>query len=169
MNAKEVLIELYDRVPAVVRAAADGLDEADLTRKPGGANPVGWLLWHLTRVQDHHVSQLIGTEQVWASGDWAASFGLEPDPENTGYGHTQDDVAAVRSRDARVIIDYHDAVAARTRAYLEQLTDTDLDDIVDRSFEPPVTRGARLVSVAVDDLQHAGQAAYGRGIIRSGT
>jgi len=28
-----------------------------------------------------------------------------------------------------------------------------------------VTLGARLVSVAVDDLQHAGQAAYVRGLL----
>ena len=167
MNAGEVLIELYARVPPIVRAAVDGLDEGELTRQPDGANPVGWLLWHLTRVQDHHVSHLAGVEQLWTSGEWAASFGLEPDPENTGYGHTQDDVAAVRPHTARAIIDYHEAVAARTHAYLDALSDSDLDEIVDRSFDPPVTRGARLVSVAVDDLQHAGQAAYGLGVLRS--
>jgi hypothetical protein len=166
MHARDILIELYDRVPPVVHAAADGLGEGELTRTPGGANSVGWLLWHLTRVQDHHVAQLIGIEQLWQSGGWAASFGLEPDPENTGYGHTQDDVAAVRPRDAQAVVDYHDAVAARTRDYLEQVSDRDLDDVVDRSFDPPVTRGARLVSVAVDDLQHAGQAAYSRGMVR---
>src|SRR5436190_1264013 len=92
-----------------------------------------------------------------AAGEWASGSGLEPDPDNTGYGHSPDEVAKVQPRDSAVIVGYHDVVAARTRGYLEQLSAGDLDEIIDRSFQPPVTRGARLVSVAVDDLQHAGQ------------
>ena len=166
MKSRDLLIELFDRVPPVVHGAVDGLDQADLARTPApGANPVGWLLWHLARVQDNHVAQLMGQQQVWAAGEWAGGFGLDPDPDNTGYGHSQDEVAKVQPRDSAVIMGYHDAVAARTRGYLDQLSADDLDEVVDRSFQPPVTRGARLVSVAVDDLQHAGQAAYVRGLI----
>ena len=36
---------------------------------------------------------------------------------------------------------------------------------VDRRWDPPVTLGVRLISVADDDIQHAGQAAYVRGLL----
>ena len=43
---------------------------------------------------------------------------------------------------------------------LEGLAPDDLDRVVDRRWDPPVTLGVRLVSIADDSLQHAGQAAY---------
>jgi hypothetical protein len=49
--------------------------------------------------------------------------------------------------------------------YLESITDDDLVRVVDRSWDPPVTLGVRLVSVVSDDLQHAGQAAFVRGLV----
>jgi hypothetical protein len=111
------------------------------------------------------VAELLDTDQIWVGGDWAARFGLAPDPHNTGYGHTAEEVLAVRPRDTDVLVAYHDAVDARTRDMLAILTPDDLDRIVDRRWDPPVTLGVRLVSIADDSLQHAGQAAYVRGIL----
>jgi hypothetical protein len=51
-----------------------------------------------------------------------------------------------------------------TVAYVSGLRDEDLDRIVDERWDPPVSLGVRLVSVITDDLQHAGQAAYARGV-----
>jgi hypothetical protein len=59
---------------------------------------------------------------------------------------------------------YYDAVHERTRGYVQSLTDGDFDRIVDDSWDPPVSLGVRLVSIAADDLQHAGQAAFVRGV-----
>jgi Protein of unknown function (DUF664) len=67
------------------------------------------LVWHLTRIQDDHVAEVAGAEQ---------------------------------------------------------LTDPELARVVDRSWDPPVTLGVRLVSVLADNLQHAGQAAFVRGILQ---
>ncbi|HEU5108625.1 MAG TPA: DinB family protein, partial [Micromonosporaceae bacterium] len=40
-----------------MRSAVEGLGPADLRWTPGpAANPIGWLVWHLTRVQDDHVA-----------------------------------------------------------------------------------------------------------------
>jgi hypothetical protein len=36
--------------------------------------------------------------------------------------------------------------------------------VVDEAWDPPVTLGVRLVSVIGDDMQHAGQAAFVRGV-----
>ena len=167
MDIPALLLELYGRVPPLARDAVTGLSPEQLAEPPvTGANPVGWLVWHLTRVQDHHVAELLGTAQIWADGDWAAQCGLDPDPSNTGYGHTPEQVVAVRPASGQVLVDYLAAVDARTRAMLAGLTGAELDRIVDRRWDPPVTMGVRLVSVADDCLQHAGQAAYAGGLLR---
>jgi hypothetical protein len=168
VNVSDLLIETFDRLPGLVRAAVSGLTAQQLRWSPApGANSVGWLVWHLTRIQDDHVADLLGDEQVWITGNWAHRFGLEPDPADTGYGHTHEDVAAVAAESSKVLIGYYDAVAARTRDMLLGLSAEDLDRIVDRAWDPPVTLGVRLVSVANDDLQHVGQAAYVRGLQKS--
>ncbi len=166
MDVSELLIEALDRLPELVREAVDGLTPDQLAWAPAsGANPVGWLVWHLTRVQDHHVAGLLDAEQVWVSGDWAGRFGLPADPGNTGYGHSPAQVAEVRPDSAEALVDYHDAVAARTRDFVRGLTPEDLDRVVDARWDPPVTLGVRLVSIVNDDDQHAGQAAYVRGLL----
>lgn len=167
MDLRGLLIELFGRIPEHVEEAVTGLSPEQLVAVPEpGCNPVGWLVWHLTRVQDDHVAELLGEEQVWVGdGGWPARFRLEPDPTNTGYGHTPADVAEVRPVSAEALVGYYDAVATRTNAFLERVTAADLDRIVDERWDPPVTLGARLVSVADDDIQHAGQAKYVRGLL----
>jgi len=64
-----------------------------------------------------------------------------------------------------VLVEYLEAVERRTTAMLRSLGETDLDRIVDERWDPPVTLGVRLVSIADDSLQHAGQAAYVRGLL----
>jgi hypothetical protein len=166
MDVAALLLELYGRVPPLARDAVDGLDADQLTAtiRPD-SNHIAWLIWHLTRVQDHHIAAILESPQLWATGDFASRFGLDPDPHNTGYGHTPDDVAAVRPDGPDALLDYLAAVDQRVRATIEPLTATDLDRIVDRSWDPPVTLGVRLVSIADDSLQHAGQAAYLRGLL----
>jgi hypothetical protein len=166
MDIAGLLDELYGRIPPLARGAVDGLGADALVARPGpGANTIAWLVWHSARVQDHHVSELLDAEQLWVGGDWAARFGLDPDPDNTGYGHTADDVAAVRPADAAAPVAYLEAVQARTVEWLQRLGADDLDRVVDTRWDPPVTLGVRLVSVADDSLQHLGQAAYVRGLL----
>jgi uncharacterized damage-inducible protein DinB len=166
MRIPDVLIELYDRFPPIVHEVADGLDADDLHWRPSAeANSIGWLLWHPIRVQDDHISELLDEPQVWVTGDWASRFQLEPDPSNTGYGHAAADVDAVRPDGPAALTAYCDAVADRTRTFLGSVEEADLDRVVDERWDPPVTMGVRLVSVADDDLQHAGQAAYARGLL----
>lgn len=166
MDVRDLLIELFDRIPDEIAVAVDGLDAETLHRAPEpGTNSIGWLVWHLTRVQDHHVSELLDEDQVWATSGWAARFGLDADPANTGYGHRPADVEVVRPDGADALTGYYAAVAARTRELLDGLTAADLDRVVDERWDPPVTLGVRLISIADDDIQHAGQAAYARGLL----
>ncbi|WP_431945088.1 mycothiol transferase [Micromonospora marina] len=166
MDATDVLTEAYGRLPDLVAGVLDGLDAAQLRRAPAdGANPVGWLVWHLTRIQDDHVADVMGEPQLWTTGDWAARCGLRPDPADTGFGHGPEQISAVRPEDGGVLLDYHRAVVDRSLGYLRGLSPADLDRVVDENWDPPVTLGVRLVSVLDDDFQHVGQAAYVRGLI----
>ena len=165
MNTAELLSDVFGRVAIDVHGAVDGLDVDALThRVDGNANSISWLVWHLTRVQDDHVADVAGTEQVWTADGWAARFGLPIPDEDIGYGHGSDDVAAVRAG-ADLLLGYFDAVHARTLQFVQQLAAADLDRVVDPRWDPPVTLGVRLISVADDDLQHAGQAAFVRGVV----
>lgn len=166
MDIPSLLLELYGRIPPLAETAVNGLNEEQLCAAPGpDANPIGWLVWHLARVQDHHIAGLLGTEQIWVSGDWARRCGLEPDPSNIGYGHSAQEVRAVRPEGPGVLLDYLAVVQARTTEMIEGVAPDDLDRVVDRRWDPPVTLGVRVVSVADDCLQHLGQAAYVRGLL----
>jgi hypothetical protein len=166
MDVSALLVDIYGRVPPLAQEAVDGLTADQLATAPApGANTVGWLIWHLTRVQDHHVAELLETDQIWETGEWAQNCGLEPDPSNTGYGHGPDEVLCVRPKSPAALLDYLHVVDERTRGMLEGLSADDLDRVVDRRWDPPVTMGVRLVSIADDCMQHAGQAAYVRGIL----
>lgn len=167
MNVNEVLLDLFGRVSEHVHEAVDDIDAALLNAPPkDGTNPIGWLIWHLTRVEDSHIAELLdGAEQLWVTGGFAHGFGVEPDPDNSGYGHTPEQVAMIKPDSVAAVVDYYDAVAARTNAYLRGLTAGDLDRVVDRNWDPPVTLGVRLISVADDEIQHSGQACYLRGLL----
>ncbi len=166
MNVAGLLLELYGRVPPLARRAVEGVELERLTERPGpGANPIAWLVWHLVRVQDHHIAELLDTDQLWVTGDWAGRFGLSPDPSDTGYGHLEEQVERVRPERPESLLAYLDAVHDRTRTMLTELVPDDLDRIIDRRWDPPVTLGVRLVSIADDSLQHVGQAAYVRGLL----
>lgn len=166
MNVSELLVEGYERLPDLVARAVDDLDLDQLAAAPGpGANTVGWLVWHLARVQDHHISEMLNAEQVYISESWHERFGRGPDSQDIGYGHSADDVASVRPTALGDLISYYDRVHARTIAFLRGVEASDLDRIVDEQWDPPVTMGVRLTSILNDDLQHVGQAAYVRGLL----
>ncbi len=163
MTSAELLTDAFGRIKEVVHSAVEGLTEDQLIHRPGPeANSIAWLVWHLTRIQDDHVADVAGTEQTWPA--WADRFGLPFDPRDTGYGHDAAAVGAVRVP-AELLLGYHDATCERTVEYVSGVTDDDLQRIVDERWDPPVTLGVRLVSVVSDDLQHAGQAAFVRGLL----
>jgi hypothetical protein len=177
MDTAALLLELYDRIPPLAREAVQGLTAEQLMYRPAlppgapaaasaaGGNHIGWLIWHTIRVADHQPAEVGGYEQVWTADGWAGRFGDPVGPDDHGYGHTSEQVAGVRTERAEDLLAYLDAVQRRTTTFLRGLSDADLDRVVDRNWDPPVTLGVRLISVADDCLQHLGQAAYLRGLL----
>lgn len=167
--ATDLLLDGFSRVQGTVHRAVRDLGPDGLGFRPGGtSNSIAWLVWHLTRIQDDHVADAAQTEQVWTAKGWVGRFGLALPEEDTGYGHGPDDVGALGGASADLLLGYYDAVHQATTDFLGTLEDGDYARIVDRSWDPPVTLAVRLVSVLNDDAQHAGQAAYARGIFERG-
>lgn len=165
MTPADLLTDAFSRVLEVVETVLDGADDALLVQRPGpDANSLAWLVWHLTRVQDDHVAHVAETGQVWTDDGYADRFALPFDARDIGYGHTSEQVGQVRAS-AGLLMDYHRATHARTLAFVATLAPEDLDRVVDTRWDPPVTLGVRLVSVLDDCAQHAGQAAYVKGLL----
>jgi uncharacterized damage-inducible protein DinB len=167
-ESTELLDDAFTRIRDTVRRAAGGLDPAQLTERiDPEANTIAWLVWHLTRVQDDHIAEVAGTPQVWVAGGWAARFGLPFEESATGYGQSAAEVGQVAGPGvtSESLVGYHEAVYAATAAYLRSLPDAELSRVVDEGWDPPVTLAVRLVSVISDDLQHAGQASFVRGVL----
>jgi uncharacterized damage-inducible protein DinB len=166
MTSADLLVDAFGRIREIVHGVVDGLTPEQLAfRVDSDANTIAWLVWHLTRIQDDHIAGVAETEQVWTSGGWVERFGLPFNREAHGYGHSPEDVAAVQVASGDLLTRYYDAVHERTIRFVRGVTDAGLSRVVDDYWDPPVTLGVRLVSVISDDLQHAGQAAFIRGVI----
>ncbi len=163
---REIFTDHFGRIRELVQQLTDGLTDAGGTYRPDpDANSIYWLIWHLSRVQDDHVAGLAGTEQAWTARGWTERLSLPFPPEAHGYGHSSSDVAKVRVP-ADLLAGYHADVHAASLAYVGRLTAQELARVVDTRWDPPVTAAVRLVSLIGDCLQHAGQAAYVRGLAR---
>lgn len=163
-ETNDILIDAYERIAEEVHAAVEGLTNEQLAWRPSEqANSIAWLIWHLSRIEDDHVSSVRGAPQAWKK-DWAKQLDLPFDVNATGYGQTADEVGAIHAS-VEQLVGYFDAVHAATVAFLRTLQPDDYQRVVDPSWNPPVTMGVRLVSVLSDCLQHVGQAAYVRGLL----
>jgi hypothetical protein len=166
MESRDLLLTAFDNVEEAVRGALDGIDPALLTvRIDPEANTIAWLVWHLTRGQDHQVAEVAGRAQAYSESGWVDRFALPFDAAATGYGFSSRDVGQTQVTDPQLLLDYHADVHRRTADFLRTLSAEDPDRVVDERWDPPVTLGVRLVSVIGDGLQHAGQAALLRGFL----
>jgi hypothetical protein len=169
MNWRELVVDGYDRLPEVMREVLAGLVVADLNQQPHpDCNSLGWTAWHLTRVQDSQIADLMAVEQLWIKNGWYKKFKRPADPNDSGYGHTPEQVRAFESPGVKTQLDYLHAVVERTKRYVTSLSPSALDRKLDEPwFKPLPTVGVRIVSVLADCHQHAGQASYIRGLLQA--
>ncbi len=165
MEFQQLLVSVFERAAQIVEKALDGLTHDDLSYLPKtDCNSIAWLTWHLTRVQDRAISSLIGEEQRWIAEKWYSKFNRSADPTDSGAGHTSEDVSNFQFPDAKTLLNYHYSVLKQTKRYLSQLSVAELGRKVDHPRYPMV--GLRLVAIINDNLQHVGQIAYLRGMLK---
>jgi hypothetical protein len=96
-----------------------------------GENSIAWLIWHITRIEDMTINELVlGQPQVIAGADWEARLGLAS--RDVGAGMEAREVAAMSSAvSVASLIDYRAAVGCSTRAGAERFSAAQLKEIVD--------------------------------------
>ncbi len=161
----DLLIDSLDRVRDAAHTVLDDTPEDLLGTPPApSTNTIAWLVWHLSRGVDAQVAGAFGYDVVWEAGGWRERFALPLPADAHGYGMTFEQMLAVQAS-AEHLRGYLDAAYAAATDALRDLTDADLDRVVDEHWDPPVTLAVRLVSVVNDSTQHVGQAAYASGIL----
>jgi len=168
MKWQKLMIDSFDQVKTEAERMLDGLTRDEILRQPHkDCNSIGWLVWHLTRVQDSSIAMMMGKEQLWVTGGWHKKFNRKADPQDIGTGHSPEQVAAFRVPDTRTLVEYLRTVAERTEKYISGLSASGLDKkLEDTPFQPPPLVGVYLVMVLSDNLQHVGQAGYVRGLVK---
>lgn len=166
MDHREVLTDGAQRAVEMAHNVLAGIDAATLTTMPGGTgNSIAWLVWHAARQMDVQIADLSGGATVWESGGWSQRLGVERGPDEFGLGDSPEQVAALRVDDPAGLEEHLATCVAAFTSYVDGLSGEDLDEVIDDSWDPPTTRGVRLVSIINDASAHLGQAAYARGLI----
>ena len=170
MTTLEMLIDVLSRSRERFDRAFDGvtLEQANTQPTPDLApriDSLTWLAWHTARELDIQVAPLAGVEPVWVSGGHRERFALPLPDDTQDWRHTPEEAAQVVVGDLSVLTAYLDDAYAMAYGYMRSLAPERLDDIIDSSWDPPVTRGARLVSIIDDAAQHSGQAVYTRRLL----
>ncbi|MCW4458113.1 DinB family protein [Microbacterium sp. MPKO10] len=168
MSTRDILSDAAARPLAAAEGLRPVLDRETLNGHPGGHdNSIAWLLWHTGREIDAQLAGLTGESQIWETGEYARRTGLGDAGGQVGYGHTPEQARAIRVDDADALYDYLTEATDALINYVNTLGDVELDEVIDENWTPPVTRGARLVSIIGDALQHVGQAAYAAGSLKN--
>jgi hypothetical protein len=168
MDHRDILIDAARRPTDSARQVLEGISPEILNRMPDDEHSsIAWLVWHAARQQDAQIADLAGSPQVWHADGWVERFGLDRPGDAMGFGDSPADVARVRVDDPALLAGYLDAVIARVVDYVTPLSPSDLDDIVDERWVPPVRRGQRIVSTIDDAVAHIAQAAYLRGLLEN--
>jgi hypothetical protein len=169
MKWQKLVLDSFQRQAQELQKVVEGLTEDDLNRQPApDCNSIGWLVWHVTRSVDRNMSELMGEEQLWIKDKWHTRFGREPDPNETGVGHTTEQAKEFRSPSANVIMDYHKAILSKVEDYINRrLTDGELSR---ENFSPTFKKTSIVEDIIAGQfwhgMHHVGQAGYIRGLLK---
>ena len=167
MESAALVLDALGRVRDMVRDNLKDLSAEELLAPP--KPHIAWLVWHLSRVQDANFSGLVERPQLWIADRWHARFNMPPDPKDYGSGHrhTPAQVNAFTVNDKQLLLDYLDAVFARTKTYLSTVKNADLNRVLNEpQYQPLPTLSIRFASVINCNTRHAGQIEYLRGLIK---
>ena len=161
----EFYLETVGRADVTLKRAMEGLTDAELRQQVAGpqSNPIGWLVWHLTRTRDSIVANFSGTKTLWET-EWAAKLGMDANPPQ----YKPEDVHTFDPKSVDLLMGFFGAVEKHTADIVGKLNDADLERMVQPMVQgrPPASVAARLGVILNDNIQHIGQVAYLRGMLR---
>ncbi len=152
-------------IPRSLHVALDGATAEQLAYRPAGeSNTIAWLVWHLTRIQDRIVASLSNQDELWVTQGWHDKFGRPADSNDNGMRHDDQQVLSIQPESPELLWNYYNAVSSNAARVLATFSPADLDKPVDPA-NPETRVGDRLRICVLDNVSHAGQAAYLRGVI----
>ena len=165
MTLNEFIEDAFNIEHEYLMDALDGLTSDEIIWKPGpGANSIGWILWHMIRVEDMWFQFFIQRQpEIWEKDNWNEKFGL-PTRDN-GFGHTPEQVNNFPIYDLTEMLAYGAAVRTATLSYLKSMTADQLD-VVPREARPEMSVGRIFRQVIGEIYQHQGHIAYLKGLLR---
>lgn len=152
------VLKSLDDVQLELQETLDGLTLEQVMWSPNPeSNSIGWIAWHIARLQDARGAELSNEEQLWVSKRWHSRFGLPPDPQNHGRGHSSEQVDAVQPESTEKLAMYCQESHAYFRQEISKLNDNSIveDDAIWNLLFRAVHGG----------FAHVGQAMYVRGLI----
>ena len=163
MTLNEFIVDALDKENGFLLEALDGLGPEELAWQPAAdANSIGWILWHMVRVEDMWIQFFAQFQtELWETEGWHEKFGL-PTRDN-GFGHTSEQVNNFPALDLSEFLRYRSAVRQATLAYLDTLTPEDMGR-VPRERRPEMSLGAMFRQIIGEMYQHVGHIAYLRGL-----
>jgi uncharacterized damage-inducible protein DinB len=169
MKWQNLVLEAFKRQTEELEKLLDGLTVEDLNRQPApDCNSIGWLVWHVIRGIDRNMSEIMGEEQLWIKDKWHARFSCQPNPAETGYGHTVEQVKAFRSPSVSVILDYYRAIMATVEKYINnKLDEKELSrEYISPTLNKSFTVNQNLAGQFWHNSNHYGAAGYVRGLLK---
>jgi hypothetical protein len=130
MRSTKLLEKILSNVHAMLHYAADDLTEQEWgTRIAPGQNMLGYIVWHSPRVQDNIIQIWIrGRPELAHSERWGHWEAFRHLGCGVGISLAEADEIALGVEKADVLA-YADAVHQETRAWLQELSDDDLDRV----------------------------------------
>lgn len=163
MTLNEFIVDALEKENGFLLEALDGLGPEELAWQPAAdANSIGWILWHMVRVEDMWIQFFAQFQtELWETEGWHEKFGL-PTRDN-GFGHTAEQVNNFPALDLSEFLRYRAAVRQATLAYLDTLTPEEMER-VPRERRPEMSLGAMFRQIIGEMYQHVGHIAYLRGL-----
>lgn len=170
INAASVLQMQIDRMTQEFKNTIGDLKADQLAHRPArAANSIGFSVWHSARAWDMYLTFLDGAEDTYVIQHWMDRFGFDTEGRGinaAGSEFTEEDVGLVKPQPS-TLIEYVDAVFARTKSYLATTSEETLAQQVRVPWWPEEKPKAFIVAHIIrHSYQHLGEAQYAKGMLK---
>jgi hypothetical protein len=139
-QARTIWDSLEFRTPAILRAVESLTDEAIRWPPPNGANPIAWLIWHISEVEDNWVrDKLLGVAKRYPFGATVKAGGNRDWP------------------DRPALLAYFHEVRTLTKARLARTSEDEFDRLISDEHFGSITARQLWGGVATSCAWHGGQ------------
>ena len=171
MTLKEFVRNALEMQRNDLLRSLQGLTPEDLAwRSAAQGNAIGFLAWHMARVEDMWVQRVFqGKQQLWQSDGWSGRLGMDAYGRDNGFGFDETKLAAFSPPQMGQLLAYTDAVRQHTLAFLDAW---DSDGAPVQALLPwDKSTTLRIEQFWTQILweinQHGGQIGYVRGLRRA--